>query len=305
MTRGRWLAIGAVVLANAGAALQARINGQLGASLRDGIAAGVISIVGGLLLLVVIVPATAAGRRAIARVPAALRTGEIRWWHCLGGINGGLLLASQGLTAAVLGVTVFTVAVVAGSSAGSLAVDRWGIGPGGRHPLTVARVTGAVLCVAAVVLAGRGHFGGAGVLVVLPAIAGVGLAWQLAVNGRVAAAARSPFAAALVNFAVATVALVLVFAAELIVRGGPPGHLPRQWWLYLGGVPGVIVVAVAAAAVGRIGVLVLGLAGVAGQVSGSLAIDAVSGRPPTAVTWVAVVLTAVAVWISAGRRTAS
>jgi transporter family-2 protein len=51
----------------------------------------------------------------------------------------------------------------------------------------------------------------------------------------------------------------------------------------------------------RIGVLVLGLAGIAGQLTGSVAIDAAGGRMPTAATWVAVALTAIAVWISSRR----
>jgi transporter family-2 protein len=294
----RAAAIAAVVLANCGAAAQARINGELGSRLHDGILAGLISMAGGLLVLLVIVPATAAGRRSVTRVRSALRTGELRWWHLAGGVNGGLFVASQGLTAAALGVTVFTVAVVAGTSAGSLLVDRAGLGPAGRLPFTAFRVTGAVLCVVAVVVAGRGRLGGTGLLVLLPLAAGAGMAWQLAVNGRVREAAKSPFAAALVNFAVATLALGLVFGVELAVRGGPAGHAPHEWWLYVGGLPGVAVIAVAAATVRRIGVLVLGLAGVAGQLTGALAIDAAGGRAPTVATWAGVVLTGIAVWLS-------
>ncbi|MCW2502573.1 MAG: hypothetical protein JWO79_857 [Actinomycetia bacterium] len=295
----RSAAIAAVVLANCGAAAQARINGELGSRLHDGILAGLISMTGGLLVLLLIVPVTAAGRRSVRRVRDALRSGELRWWQVLGGINGGLFVASQGLTAAALGVTVFTVAVVAGTSAGSLLVDRAGLGPGGKLPFTPARITGAVLCVAAVVVAGRGRLGGTGLLVILPLVAGAGLAWQMAVNGRVREAAKSPFAAALVNFAVATVALTLVFGIELAVRGAPTGRAPHDWWLYLGGLPGVIVIAVAAATVRRIGVLVLGLAGVAGQLTGALAIDAAGGRAPMAATWAGVILTVIAVWLSA------
>jgi transporter family-2 protein len=297
----RATAIGLVVLANTGAALQTRINGELGSRLHDGVAAGLISMAGGLVLLLVAVLPAASGRRSIARVREALRDGRIRWWYCLGGVNGGLFVASQGLTAQALGVTVFTVAVVAGTSAGSLAADRWGIGPGGRQPLTVPRVTGALLCVAAVVIGGSLHLHGSGLLVILPAVAGAGLAWQLAMNGRVGAVAQSSLTAALVNFAVAAVTLGLVFGGEALLRGAPSGDPPGEWWLYLGGAPGVVLVAVAAAVVSRIGVLVLGLAGVAGQLSGSVAIDAVAGRVPSAATWVAVALTAVAVWLSARR----
>ena len=60
------------------------------------------------------------------------------------------LVLSQGLAAAALGVALFTVAVVAGQTISGLVLDRVGIGPGGRRPLTAARLVGALLALGAV-----------------------------------------------------------------------------------------------------------------------------------------------------------
>ena len=52
------------------------------------------------------------------------------------------------------GVTVFTVAVVAGQVSGSLFVDRAGLGPAGHMPLSIRRVLAAGLALLAVAVAG-------------------------------------------------------------------------------------------------------------------------------------------------------
>jgi bacterial/archaeal transporter family-2 protein len=112
-------------------AVQARVNGELGARLSDGIAAATISFGIGLAILSVFILLTSAGRRGLQAVQSALRSGTLRWWHLLGGVCGGFVVATQGLTVATLGVAVFTVALVAGQSASSLVVDRSGLSPGG------------------------------------------------------------------------------------------------------------------------------------------------------------------------------
>ena len=222
-TSRRIAGIGLATVAGVGVAVQSRINGELGVRLADGIAAAVVSFGLGLLVLLVLVPALPGGRRGLAELRGSLRSGALRPWQLLGGVCGAFLVATQGLTIGVLGVAVFTVAVVAGQSASSLAVDRAGIGPGGRQPVTVPRLAGAVLTVLAVLLAVGDRLGnpGALVLALLPLLAGLGLAWQQAVNGLVRAASGSALTATLVNFAVGTAALLVAFGVEVAVRGGP------------------------------------------------------------------------------------
>lgn len=292
-------------------AVQSRINGELGVRLADGIAAAVVSFGVGLLILLVLVPATPGGRRGLAALRGALRTGTLRPWQCLGGVCGAFLVATQGLTIGALGVAVFTVAVVAGQSGSSLLVDRAGIGPAGRQPVTPNRLIGAVLTVLAVLLAVGDRLGDpdALALALLPLAAGVGIAWQQAVNGRVRAASGSAMTATLVNFTVGTAALLLTFAVDLAVRGRPGGAFPDEPWLYLGGPLGIVFIALAAALVRFTGVLLLGLATIAGQIVGAVLLDLVlptAASHPGLDTLLGAALTMVAVLVAAfgpARRT--
>jgi transporter family-2 protein len=302
--KARTLGITAAVLGGAGVAVQSKINGELGDYLHDGFAAAVISFGGGLALIGLVGALLPAARNGMRTLRTALRDGTIRGWQCLGGACGALLVASQGLTVGTLGVALFTVAVVAGQSVASLAVDRAGIGPAGPQPLTGPRVFGAVLTIVAVIVAVSDRLSTPSTLVLalLPALAGVGTAWQQAVNGRVRAAAGSVTAATLVNFIVGTTVLALAFAVDTAVRGWPAGHLPTQPLLYFGGAIGVVFIAIAAAVVRVTGVLLLGLGMVAGQLVGAVGIDlwapGGSGRPSTS-TLVGVGLTLVAVAVAA------
>ncbi|MFN2495595.1 MAG: DMT family transporter [Pseudonocardiaceae bacterium] len=306
-------------------AVQARINGELGRQIGDGFVAALLSFLGGLVLLVLLAVTWPGMRRGLGRVRAALRDQrsphhhrqpyQLRPYHLLGGICGALLVTSQGVTVATVGVAVFTVAVVAGQAVSSLLVDRAGVGPGGPQAITVARVIGAALALAAVVLAVSDRLGAPADLwpALLPALAGVGIAWQQAVNGRVGVAARrggSPLAgmlpAALVNFVAGTLALLLAVAVEVVIRG-LPDPLPAQPWLYLGGPLGVLFIGTATAIVPVTGVLLLGLGTVAGQLVGALLLDlflpAGGGHlTTTALAGTALTLVAITVIALPGRR---
>ncbi|GAA2811689.1 DMT family transporter [Crossiella cryophila] len=304
----RALAVSATVLAGVGLAGQARMNGEFGARLGNGFAASLLTTAGGLLVLLAVVPALPAGRRGIRKLREAVRDGGLRWWHCAGGIAGALIVGGQGVTVTSLGVAVFTVAIVAGTVTGSLAADRWGLGPGGVQPVTTARLGGALLCVLAVAVAGLDRFGDTStlVLVALPLVAGAAGAVQSAFNGRVAAAAGSPWPATTLNFLVATLTLGLLLAVQVAVQGWPGRPFPAEPWFYLAGMIGIAVVAVATLAVREIGVLVYGLASVAGQLLGAVVLDAVTPGPaPTLATWAGAALTLIAVLLAARTRRVS
>ncbi|MEW2376319.1 DMT family transporter [Micromonospora sp. NPDC047812] len=296
--------VGLATASGLAVAVQSRINGELGVRLADGIAAAVVSFGLGLLVLLVLVPATPGGRRGLAALRGALADGTLRPWQCLGGACGALLVAAQGLTIGTLGVAVFTVAVVAGQSGSSLAVDRAGIGPGGPQPVTGRRLAGAALTVVAVLLAVGDRLGDPGTLglALLPLLAGVAIAWQQAVNGRVRMAAGSALTATLVNFSVGTVALLVAFAVDLALRGWPAGGAPAEPWLYLGGPIGIVFIAIAAAIVRFTGVLLLGLATIAGQIVGAVLLDLLlptAASRPGPVTLLGAALTLVAVGVAA------
>lgn len=293
-------------------ALQARINGELGHVLSDGIAAALISFGTGGVLLFIAVALVPRVRHGLGRVWRTIRTpvgegGGLRWYQCIGGLAGAFLVASQSLTVATLGVAVFTVAVVAGQASSALLVDRRGLGPAGPQPITTLRLAGAATALVAVVLAVSDrltHPSGL-VLALLPAIGGSATAVQQALNGRVARVA-SPDAygavsAAVVNFLVGNAALVVVFLIDISIRG-LPNHLPSNPWLYVGGACGVAFITLAAAVVRIVGVFVLGLGTIAGQLVGSLLLDLTlpaADRPVTVLVFAGTTLALVAVVVTA------
>jgi transporter family-2 protein len=300
---------GLALVAGVALAVQSRINGELSLRLHDPIGAATISFGSGLLVLAVLVPLLPAGRAGLGHLRAALREGRIRPWQCVGGMCGGFLVATQGLTVPTLGVAVFIVALVAGQSSSSLLVDRAGAGPAGPQPVTTPRLAGAALTVGAVLLAVSDRIGhpSALALAVLPLVAGLGIAWQQAVNGHVRAVSGSAMVAGLVNFIMGTAVLLLALAASAAWRG-LPDKLPRgPWWLYAGGLLGIVFIALGAAVVRYTGVLLLGLGMIAGQVVGALLVDTivpgVAGRPGwNTVLGAALTLVAVGVAVLPSRR---
>jgi bacterial/archaeal transporter family-2 protein len=315
---GRPSRTGAVVAGAAAAAVgamvayQSRVNGELAVMAGNGIQAAVVSFGTGLLILIVVLGLSPRYRDGVRRVVRAVRTGEMPWWQVAGGTLGGFFVAVQSITVPLVGVAVFTVAVVAGQTTSSLVVDRAGLGPAGRRPVTAARVVSALITLAAVVTAVSGRLGGVGIVEVWPIllalVAGALIAVQQAVNGRVGAVAGRAVSAAFVNFvfgfALLAVALVLGWA----VTGAGPGPLPTgPWWVYTGGVVGVVFIATAAWAVQRLGVLLLALLSIGGQLLGALVIDLVAPTGgaavhPTLVAGVLLAALAVAIGALAGRR---
>jgi transporter family-2 protein len=293
-------------------ALQARINGQLAVELGNGLQAAVWSFGSGLVLLAVLVAAVPAIRAGIARVPRAIRSGELKWWQALGGVLGGTFVGVQTATVPLLGVAVFTVAVVAGQSSSSLIVDRAGLGPAGVQPVTVRRVASAVLAVVAVTIAVSARLGAPDfsvVAVVAAFTAGVLIAVQQAINGRTSRAAGNPMSATFLNFVFGTTALGVAFGAMWAWTGSGPAPLPSgSWWIYLGGVIGVAFIAIAAWAVPLVGVLLFALLTIAGQLAGALLLDVAAPTSGTQLSWTlvfGVLLAFVAVLVAARGRVRS
>ncbi|MEV6243596.1 DMT family transporter [Lentzea sp. NPDC051838] len=291
VTGGLLAALGGVAIA-----VQGRINGSLAQELHNGLLAALVSFGGGLLVLITAVLPAKSGRAGLLRLRDALRQRRIRWWECIGGTCGAFLVASQGLAIATIGVAVFTVAVVVGQVVSSLVVDRSGIGPGEPKPLTWTRVAGAAVGVVAVVVAVSTRFTSPGALwlAVLPLVAGLLMGWQQAVNGLVREASGHSLVTIMVNFATGTVVLAVV---NLVAARGAAAF-PSQWWLYIGGLLGIVGVGGAIVSVRFIGVLMVGLCAVCGQLIGAVLLDAVSGHLVLP-TIIGVVLTLVSVGVAA------
>lgn len=273
------IALGGAVLVGVLTALQARVNGQLGHRLDDGFTAAVISFGSGLVILIALSAVIPAGRRGLAALVTGIRARTIPWWMLAGGAAGALTVATQGLAVAVIGVSLFTVGVVAGQTLSGLLLDRAGYGPAGVVAVTMPRVVGGVLALAAVAISLQGGVLDRvpGWMLVLPVLTGIGIAWQQATNGRLRQRVGTPLTATFVNFAGGTAILAVAALAHGAFAGAPrplPTE-PTDAWLYLGGAIGVAYIFMSVAIVVHTGVLLLGLGAVSGQLVTAFLLDAV------------------------------
>lgn len=286
------------------ATLQSKVNGTLagriGSGPRAGIGAATVSFGTGLAILTVLLLLLPSWRRELDRLRRSVASGDLPRWQTLGGLAGASLVASQGLSVETIGVALFVVAVVAGQTSSALVVDHHGLGPAGRALVTPGRVIGAGLAVVAVVVSGLDSFAGGllvVVLAVLPLLAGGATAVQQAINAQVARVS-SPWVATWNNFLVGTCGLLVVLLGTLLLPGRLDG-LPGEWWLYTGGAIGVCFIAGAALLVPVVGVLMFGLAAVAGQVLAAVVVDLVTEpQSVTTRTYVAAVLTVAGVAVA-------
>lgn len=301
----------AVVAVAVGAAIavQSRVNAELATRVGSGLEAAVVSFGSGLLLLCVAIAAVPRLRSGVPRLAAEVAGGRVRWWQLVGGLAGAWFVATQGMAVPLVGVAVFTVGFVAGQTASALLVDRAGLGPAGRRPVTGLRVAAAGLAVVAVAVAVSDRVGGGAASwwpALLAVSAGVGNAAQQAVNGRVAVAAREPLVAAGVNFLVGTAALVVAFGLGAVAGWVVVTPLPAgPWWLYAGGAVGVVFIAGAAWVVRPLGVLLFALFSILGQLGVALLLDLWAPTPGAALGWQLVAgaaLAGVAVVVAGVRR---
>jgi transporter family-2 protein len=287
-------ALAVTIAAGALLALQARVNGQLGRHV-GAVTAATVSFGIGTAILVCTVTATPRARRGVGRL--LRRRGPV-WWF-LGGVAGAAVVGSAAAAVPQVGVSLVSVLLVAGATAGGLLVDAIGFGPSGRLRATVLRTAGTALAIVGVCVSAVGQHGSfRPALLALVGIAGVASAGQVAANGQLRMAADDARVAALVSFAVGTACLLALVGLLALAGHLPAVHWPGNPGLYIGGALGVIYIVIAAALVQRLGVLRLSLGTVGGQVVGAVVIDLVAPAPGvklTTLTVVGALLTLVAV----------
>lgn len=301
-----WAALVLAVLGGVASATQSAINAELGERVGSAVMGAVVNNLGGSLLIV----ATLLARPSMRAGLRVLRHARLPWWMYLGGVGGAFFVTSATYAVPVLGVAVFTIAQVAGNSFGGLAVDRAGLGPAGRLALTGPRIAGALLGIGAVALSQVGRpVGELAVGVVLLAMAGgLAVAVQSALNGRISAASDTA-AGTVMNFAVSTPLVVLagVMLGGFATLGS--GDWPSQWYLYSGGLFGVIIIVILLVSVRSVGVLRTGLSVVGGQLVGAMVLDVLlpGGPGVSPALLLGALLTVVAVIVSGrpGRAVAA
>jgi transporter family-2 protein len=267
---------------------QSRANGELAQNLGSGVQAATISFGTGLLLLFLLMGIVPSIRIGFFKIFSSVRENKLKSWQVLGGMMGAIFVTIQSVSVPLVGVAIFTVLIVAGQTASSLLVDKWGISPSGVAEVTSYRVFAASFAIVGVVVAVSDRFGDAQ-FVIAPLIAsfliGCVVSFQHAINGHVGVAAGNPVSAALMNFITGMALLLVIFAVQVISGHASVQSLPTgPWWIYAGGSIGVAFIASATWAIRKLGALRFVMGSVAGQLLGSLLVDLLAPTDGTKVS---------------------
>jgi transporter family-2 protein len=267
-------------LSGAMIALQARANGELSHRLDNGLQAALVSFSSGLLIILIITPFSPHIKEGIRNLRGAISRKEIARWKLLAGALGGSFVAIQTQIVPLIGVAIYSVASIAGQTAMSLVVDRIGLTGGGKKPISPRRVIAAVLTVVAVLVSVWDRIDANNlsmIAVTAGCIAGAVVGVQRALNGQINEYSHQSFTTSLLNFITGTTFLVILILAGVATGKSHLSPLPAgPWWIYTGGVIGVIYIAFTSTIVQHLGVLTFTLFSVGGQLAGSLIIDLVS-----------------------------
>jgi transporter family-2 protein len=261
-------------------ALQARANGELSHRLNNGLEAALVSFGSGLIIIAAIAAFNPAIKEGIKNLQVAVANKEIARWKLLAGALGGSFVAIQTHIVPLIGVAIYSVASIAGQTAISLVVDRIGMTGGGKKLISKRRVAAAVLTVLAVFVSVFDRIDAKNLslfAVVLGCIAGAVVGVQRALNGQINEHSHQSFTTSLLNFITGTSLLVILILGGVLIGKIELVPLPAgPWWIYTGGVIGVIYIAFTSTIVQHLGVLTFTLFSVGGQLVGSLVIDLIS-----------------------------
>ncbi len=267
-------------LSGAMIAVQARVNGELSHQLNNGLQAAFVSFGSGLLIILLITPFSSQIKEGIVNLRSAVKNKEIARWKLFAGALGGSFVAIQTQIVPLIGVAIYSVASIAGQTAMSLIVDRIGLTGGGKKLISPRRVLAAVLTVIAVLVSVWDRIDANNLsmfAVTAGGIAGAIVGVQRALNGQINEYSHQSFTTSLLNFITGTSFLMVLIAIGLIIGRNELSPLPSNpWWIYTGGVIGVIYIAFTSTIVQHLGVLTFTLFSVGGQLVGSLVIDLVS-----------------------------
>jgi transporter family-2 protein len=270
-------------------AFQSRANGELSRQLDSGAQAALISFSSGLIVVALVTVFNPKIRFGLKGLKNALVNREIPRWRLFAGMLGGSFVAVQSHVVPIIGVALFSVASIAGQTATSLIVDRIGLTGGGPKPISPRRITAALITVFAVLVSvleklESVNFSILSVLLALFGGAFVGI--QRALNGQINEFTKQSYATSLLNFVMGTIFLILFSVFLIIVKGEHLVALPKgPWWIYTGGVIGVIYIASTSLIVQHLGVLTFTLFSVGGQLVASLFIDFFSPSEGVSVSW--------------------
>ncbi len=288
---------------------QARANSELSIRIGNSVEAACVSFTSGLIIIAVIALFNPTIKTGLANLRVAIKAREIGRWRLFAGALGGAAIAISTHSVPLIGVALYSVATISGQTAVSLLVDRIGLGGGARKPISLRRVIAAVITVLAVLISvldrlSVSHF--QILAVALGILAGVIIGIQRSLNGSINVYSKASYATSLLNFIMGSSFLALFTLALLIFRGDHINPLPSgPWWIYTGGVVGVIYIAMSSLIVQHLGVLTFTLFSVGGQLLGSLLFDIITpthGAHVTSYLIAGIVMTYVGVLVGGESR---
>ena len=290
---------------------QSSINSELNTYTENPLITALINFTTGLIVLSVMMIFSSPIRQGFISIPRLVREGRLKRWQLFGGLSGAFFVASQSSLVQVIGVAIFTVAAVAGQTSAALLVDKAGIGPAGKQPVTLMRIGAAILGIVGVLVSvlgqdSTGQFAFGAVLISFAA--GALVSTQPALNGQIANHTGQPAAATMVNFIVGFITLVVVYAVAHQVNPQSFNVPPMPWEnpvIWLGGPFGVLFVLTASFMAKTLGVFLFTLTSVVGQLSGAILMDVLFPTASTNMTWqllLGISITGAAVVLASGKK---
>ena len=270
-------------------AIQARVNGELSHRLDNAPQAALVSFSSGLFFIAIYALFSKRVHEGLQKLKAAVDRGDIPKWRLLAGALGGSFVAIQTSIVFFIGVALYSVASIAGQTAVSLFVDRIGLTGGGPKLISPRRVTAALITVFAVLVSVWDKLEGVNFSlfsVALATIAGAFVGVQRALNGQINEYSGDSYTTSLLNFITGTSFLVIFILILTLLGRNDLQPLPSgPWWIYTGGIIGVIYIAFPALIVQHLGVLTFTLYSVGGQLFGSLILDLYLPSEGITVSW--------------------
>ncbi len=254
-------------------AIQARVNSGLALEISSGIFAALVSFGVGLLIISTATISRRENRQNLLETLRNLRESKIPIWLAFAGAIGGFFVIVQSSIAGLIGIALFSVGVVTGTSLSAIVLDGRGMLGLEKRSIGLWRILGTLLAISGLVIAGEFSTYAFDPLILLAFITGAGIGFQQAMNGYFGKLVKSAVVPTLFNFIAGT---AFIAASWLFLEAGKvPDAFPNNPLLYIGGIVGVIFIFVQVVVLPKIGALVMGIAMLVGQLVGSVLLDLV------------------------------
>lgn len=206
-------------------------------------------------------------------------------WVWLSGIFGVICVAGSIVAMPKIGSVQTVIMTVLGMLVTGLVIDHFSLFRSMENPLTAARLIGAIIVLAGVlIVVAVGKKSSSDTVTsnalrqwlfrIIAICAGAASACQTAINGYVGAVLESPFKAALLANIVGVIfliVLILVTRSKFQLRNQTGTKFP--WWIWIGGIIGTLFMVANVYLAQTIGTGMAVILGLIGQMAGSLVLD--------------------------------